>query len=69
MDIDVFPNIFYFWGPSGMMFLRDPQIAMAIPYNYEGWKFAVALEVPQAAAASFSRSPVSNKTLTTSPTG
>ena len=45
MDIDVFPNIFDFWGPSGMMFVRDPQIRWT-PYNYEGWKFAVALEVP-----------------------
>jgi DcaP outer membrane protein len=48
MDIDVFPNIIDFWGPSGMMFLRDPQIRWT-PYNQSGLKLAVALEVPGAA--------------------
>ena len=26
MDGDIFPNILDFWGPSGMKFVRDPQI-------------------------------------------
>ena len=26
MDIDVFPNVIDYWGPSGMVFLRTPQI-------------------------------------------
>ncbi len=26
MDVDVFPNIIDYWGPSGMVFLRNPQI-------------------------------------------
>jgi outer membrane DcaP-like protein len=47
MDIDVFPNTIDFWGPSGMMFLRDPQIRWT-PYNQEGVKVALALEVPGA---------------------
>ncbi len=45
MDIDVFPNTIDFWGPSGMMFLRDPQIRWT-PYSQEGVKVALALEVP-----------------------
>ncbi len=26
MDIDVFPNVIDYWGPAGMVFLRNPQI-------------------------------------------
>ena len=26
MDIDVFPNTIDYWGPNGMVFLRNPQI-------------------------------------------
>ena len=26
MDIDIFPNVIDYWGPSGMVFLRTPQI-------------------------------------------
>src|SRR5262249_22136231 len=26
MDIDVFPNILDYWGPNGMVFLRNPQL-------------------------------------------
>ena len=48
MDGDVFPNTIDFWGPSGMMFLRDPQIRWT-PYDQGGLKLAVALEDPEAA--------------------
>jgi hypothetical protein len=47
MDIDVFPNTIDFWGPSGMMFLRDPQVRVT-PYNQGGVTLAVAAEVPGA---------------------
>ncbi|MBL8226246.1 MAG: hypothetical protein JNM50_13055 [Chromatiales bacterium] len=26
MDIDIFPNVIDYWGPAGMVFLRNPQI-------------------------------------------
>jgi hypothetical protein len=48
MDIGVFPNVVDYWGPSGMMFLRDPQMRWT-PYDNDGVKLAVALEVPGAA--------------------
>jgi hypothetical protein len=45
MDGDVFPNIIDYWGPSGMIFIRDPQLRWT-PYDMDGLVFAVALEVP-----------------------
>lgn len=44
MDIDAFPNQIDYWGPAGMVFLRNPQIR----YNFsEGAnEFAVAIEKP-----------------------
>jgi hypothetical protein len=45
MDGDVFPNIIDYWGPSGMIFIRDPQLRWT-PYERNGFAFAVALEVP-----------------------
>jgi hypothetical protein len=45
MDADVFPNIIDYWGPSGMIFLHDPQVRWT-PYDMNGLVFAVALEVP-----------------------
>ena len=26
MDINVFPNVIDYWGPAGMVFLRNPQV-------------------------------------------
>lgn len=45
MDIDVFPNTIDYWGPNGMVFLRDPQIRWT-PYKTETASFAVAIERP-----------------------
>ena len=45
MDNDVFPNTIDFWGPSGMIYLLDPQLRWTA-YENNGSKFAVALEVP-----------------------
>jgi hypothetical protein len=44
MDIDAFPNTIDYWGPAGMVFLRNPQIR----YNFmEGAnEIAVAIEKP-----------------------
>ena len=48
MDLDVFPNTIDFWGPSGMIFVRDPQIRWT-PIDQGGLRLAVAAEVPSAA--------------------
>src|SRR4029077_11518072 len=45
MDIDVFPNLIDYWGPIGMVFLRDPQIRWTA-YRTANDVFAVALEKP-----------------------
>ncbi|EKF74586.1 hypothetical protein A11A3_08165 [Alcanivorax hongdengensis A-11-3] len=44
MDGDVFPNVIDYWGPSGMVFLRNPQIRWT-PISGEQ-TFAVAIETP-----------------------
>ena len=43
MDGDVFPNVLDYWGPAGMVFVRNPQIRFTF-LNKNGWKSAVALE-------------------------
>ena len=48
MDIDVFPNTIDYWGPSGMVFLRNPQLRFT-PYSNEGLSVAVSLEAPNSA--------------------
>jgi hypothetical protein len=45
MDIDVFPNVIDYWGPTGMVFLRNPQIRWT-PVSSEAHSFAVAVEKP-----------------------
>ena len=45
MDGDVFPNVIDYWGPNGMVFLRDPQIRWT-PYKTETASFSVAIERP-----------------------
>jgi hypothetical protein len=44
MDIDIFPNVVDYWGPTGMVFLRNPQIRWT-PMSGED-TFAVAIENP-----------------------
>jgi hypothetical protein len=44
MDIDVFPNTIDYWGPSGMVFLRNPQIRWT-PVSGAN-SFAIAIEKP-----------------------
>jgi hypothetical protein len=47
MDPDVFPNTVDYWGPSGMVFLRNPQIRWTPWFLHtEGFKVALALESP-----------------------
>jgi len=48
MDIDTFPNTIDYWGPNGMVFLRNPQLR-ATPFNKDGMKIAFSLEAPSAA--------------------
>jgi len=45
MDGDIFPNVFDYWGPNGMVFVRTPQLRWTF---LEGgpWTAAVALEHP-----------------------
>ncbi|HEY2226725.1 MAG TPA: DcaP family trimeric outer membrane transporter [Xanthobacteraceae bacterium] len=45
MDGSIFPNIIDYWGPSGMIYVKTPQLRWT-PYEQEGTTFAVALEVP-----------------------
>jgi hypothetical protein len=44
MDGDVFPNTIDYWGPNGMVFLRNPQLRYT--YKAESWSWAVAIEKP-----------------------
>jgi hypothetical protein len=47
MDPDVFPNTIDYWGPAGMVFLRNPQVRwMPQVVDDERWSFALALESP-----------------------
>jgi len=45
MDGDVFPNVVDYWGPAGMVFVRNPQLRATF-VNNEHWNVAVALEHP-----------------------
>lgn len=44
MDIDIFPNTIEYWGPTGMVFLRNPQIRWT-PISGDN-TFAIAIENP-----------------------
>jgi hypothetical protein len=48
MDIDTFPNTIDYWGPSGMVFVRNPQLRIT-PVNREGMKLSFSLESPNSA--------------------
>jgi len=45
MDIDVFPNTIDYWGPSGMVFVRNPQLRFT-PYRKNAMTVAFSLEAP-----------------------
>lgn len=45
MDGGVFPNVIDYWGPTGMVFVRNPQIRWTF-LDRNGWTAAVALEHP-----------------------
>lgn len=48
MNLDLFPNTLDYWGPSGMIFVRNPQVRYT-PYKTDTARFAVSLEAPYAA--------------------
>jgi hypothetical protein len=48
MDPDVFPDTIEYWGPAGMVFIRNPQLRWTA-YQDEAFKLALALEAPAAA--------------------
>nr|WP_310522459.1 DcaP family trimeric outer membrane transporter [Polymorphobacter sp.] len=43
MDGDLFPNVVDYWGPTGMVFLRNPQVRLTV-VDKAGFKFAFAIE-------------------------
>lgn len=45
MDVDIFPDIIDYWGPAGMVFLRNPQLRYSLGSD-EDIKFAIAIEEP-----------------------
>jgi len=45
MDMDVFPNTIDYWGPSGMVFVRNPQLRMT-PIKHDGLTVMFSLESP-----------------------
>ena len=51
MDIDVFPNSIEYWGPNGMVFFRNVQLAW-MPIQGDDSRLDVALERPGASADS-----------------
>jgi DcaP outer membrane protein len=48
MDIDVFPNTVDYWGPSGMVFVRNPQLRLT-PFSKDGMSVVFTLEAPNSA--------------------
>jgi hypothetical protein len=45
MDGDIFPNVVDYWGPAGMVFIRNPQIALTL-VDGGGWTAKIGLEQP-----------------------
>lgn len=43
MDIGIFPNTIDYWGPAGMVFLRNPQIRLT-PWRTDNSHFSIAVE-------------------------
>ena len=48
MDIDAFPNTIDYWGPAGMVFVRNPQLRIT-PWSQDGMGLSLALEAPNSA--------------------
>ena len=48
MDLDTFPNTIDYWGPVGMVFIRNPQVRYTA-IKRDGMKVAFSLEAPGAA--------------------
>jgi len=48
MDIDVFPNTIEYWGPNGMLFVRNPQVFWEPIAKEDGSNLRVAIEAPGA---------------------
>jgi hypothetical protein len=48
MNIDTFPNTLDYWGPSGMVFIRNPQLRVT-PFERDGTKLSFSLEQPGSA--------------------
>jgi hypothetical protein len=48
MNLDAFPNVIDFWGPSGTVFVRNPQVRYTA-FNANGNKVQFSLEAPNAA--------------------
>ena len=48
MDMDVFPNTVDYWGPSGMVFVRNPQLRLT-PWTKDGMSLTFSLEAPNSA--------------------
>jgi len=48
MNLDAFPNVIDYWGPNGMVFLRNPQVRYTMP-TAEGTRLQFSLEAPSSA--------------------
>ncbi|HSC00708.1 MAG TPA: DcaP family trimeric outer membrane transporter [Burkholderiaceae bacterium] len=48
MDMGVFPNTIDYWGPPGMVFVRNPQFRIT-PFSIENQSLVVSLEAPNSA--------------------
>lgn len=48
MDIGIFPNTIDYWGPSGMVFVRNPQFRIT-PFSTNNQTLAVSIEAPNSA--------------------
>jgi hypothetical protein len=48
MDIDVFPNTIEYWGPNGMLFIRNPQVFWEPIAKENGTNLRIAIEAPGA---------------------
>lgn len=45
MDADLFPNVIDYWGPTGIVFVRNPQVRVTV-VDRPDFKIAVAIEKP-----------------------
>ena len=48
MNVDTFPNVIDYWGPNGMVFVRNPQVRYMQSIT-DGTKVAFSFEAPNAA--------------------